>query len=102
MPAGLYEVGEDVPAELEPWWDWEFCCFHSPEWWRSHWAKTGKVRIDHADAIDDGWNDWLRFNDLTAPTMTGWRADAAADEHEMLTFDQGNYFGFTRIVATKR
>ena len=25
------------------------------QWWRTHWAKTGRVRVDHADAIEDGW-----------------------------------------------
>ena len=102
MPAGLVEIGADIPAALAPYWDWEFCCFHSPDWWRTHWAKTGKVDVTTADAIDDGWQDWLRFNDISAPTMTGWLADAAADAHKMLTIDRGEFFGFTRIAATKR
>lgn len=102
MPAGLYEVGADVPEKLRPWWDWEFCCFHSPQWWRTHWHKTGKVEVDHATAVEDGWKDWARFNEITAPTMTGWLADAAADTQQMLAADQGEYLGFTQIVATKR
>ncbi len=102
MPAVSTEIGADVPEALQPYWDWEFCCFHSPEWWRTHWAKTGKVDVDHASLIEDGWRDWLRFNDIAAPSMSGWRAEAAESEHHLLTIDQGKLLGFTRITASKR
>jgi hypothetical protein len=46
------------------------------------------------------WRDWLRFNDLTAPGLTGWRRDAASSTHDMLVADQGRHLGFTRIAAT--
>jgi cyclopropane fatty-acyl-phospholipid synthase-like methyltransferase len=100
MPAMLGEP-EEVPAHLAPFWDWEFSCFHSPEWWHRHWTKTGKVRVDHADAVENGWRDWLRFNDITAPTVTGWRSEAAASTHDMLEADRGEHLGFTRIVASR-
>jgi hypothetical protein len=32
-----------VPEQLRPYWEWEFCSFHSPAWWRRHWEKTGQV-----------------------------------------------------------
>jgi hypothetical protein len=46
MPATTRELGDEVPAKLEPFWEWDFCCWHIPEWWRTHWAKTGKVTAD--------------------------------------------------------
>ncbi len=45
VPALFEELGERVPDTLKPYWEWEFCCFHGPEWWRTHWAKTGRVRV---------------------------------------------------------
>ena len=75
--------------------------FHSPDWWRTHWAKTGKVRVDVADAIEDGWKDWLRFDGLSEPYLEGRRKDAARRTGEMLSVDRGKLFGFTRIVGTK-
>ncbi|MCP5027603.1 MAG: SAM-dependent methyltransferase, partial [Actinomycetia bacterium] len=107
MPALLTELdaeGSDPkpPAHLEPWWESEFCCFHGPEWWQKHWAKTGLVNVDHADAIDDGWLDWHRFNDATLPHATGWRLESGRAEKAMLEADQGHSLGFTRIAATKR
>ena len=100
VPSMLQEPDE-VPEHLVPFWEWDFCSFHSPDWWARHWTKTGKVTVDHADAIDDCWQDWLRFNDLTAPTVTGWLAEAAESVHHMLEADRGEHVGFARVTATK-
>lgn len=101
MPALTAELGDTVPDKLAPYWDWEFCCFHTPAWWRHHWNKTGKVVVDHADMIEDGWLDWLRFNDAIAPAVQGRWVDDVASTHDMLTADQGENLGFSRIVATR-
>jgi SAM-dependent methyltransferase len=102
VPALFAEFRADVPSELQPYWDWQFCCFHGPEWWRTHWAKTGLVDVEVADAVPDGWRDWLRFDEVTGPTLDGWRRDAAANSAAMLRVDRGKYLGFSRVVATKR
>ncbi len=101
MPALTTEVGESVPEVLAPYWEPEFCCFHGPDWWRTHWAKTRKVAVDHADLVDDGWQDWLRFNDHLAPFVEGWWVEEVAKTHDMLEADRGENIGFARIVATK-
>ena len=101
MPALINELGETVPEKLAPYWEWEFCCFHSPEWWRFHWAKTGKVTVDHADLVAEGWQDWLHFNDYIAPFVEGWWVDELAKTHEMLEADRGENIGFARIAGTK-
>lgn len=100
VPAELQGINGDIPQHLAAYWDWEFCSFHGPEWWRQHWAKTGKVTVDHVDVVPDGWKDWLRFNQLTIPGLTGWRRDAATRECAMLEADQGHHLGFTRLTAT--
>ncbi len=97
VPGILQEVGVD----LQQWWDWEFCSFHGPSWWQTHWAKTGRVRVDVADAVEGGWEDWLRFDQASLPTVDGWRRDAAQRSIAMLTADQGRTFCFSRMVATK-
>lgn len=100
-PSMATEVGVDVPPHLEPFWQWEFCCFHGPDWWRTHWAKTGKVTVDHADLVTDGWKDWSDFDGVCRPFLTGWRRDDASQTIDMLAADQGRYLGFARVVATK-
>ena len=107
-PTGHEQAGHTgVPEELAPYWDWEFCCFHGPDWWRRHWEKTSKVRVEVADAIDDGWKDWLRFCEVAlvgldgSGRLEGWREQAAKNEVAMLRADRGKLFGFTRVVGTK-
>jgi cyclopropane fatty-acyl-phospholipid synthase-like methyltransferase len=102
MPATTRELGEEIPVALERFWDWEFCCWHTPEWWRAHWAKTRKVTVEHADLIEDMWRDWLQFNDFIAPHVEGWWVDEVASTHDFLMTDQGTEIGFSRILATKR
>jgi SAM-dependent methyltransferase len=98
---GVQEEVVDVPAVLAPYWQWDFCSFHSPAWWRRHWEKTGKVRVERADAVEDGWRDWLRFEEATAAHTGDWRQEGARREAEMLRLDGGELFCFSRVVATK-
>jgi cyclopropane fatty-acyl-phospholipid synthase-like methyltransferase len=100
VPGVRQEVVE-VPEWLAPYWQWDFCSFHSPGWWRRHWEKTGKVRVERADLLEDGWRDWLRFEEVTVDVLTDWRAEAGAREAEMLRVDDGRMLGFSRVVAKK-
>jgi SAM-dependent methyltransferase len=100
-PALFREIGSKIPEELAPYWAWDFCSFHCPEWWREHWGKTGKVHVDRADAIEEGWKDWLMFGEAKLPQTDERWNKAAADEVAMLQVDQGKNFGFSRLVATK-
>ncbi len=100
-PALVDEFGQDVPEELAPFWDWEFCCWHGPDWWRTHWSKTRKVKVELADAIPDGWQDWLRWEGAIAPFLSGWMKEAGENTIAMLRVDQGKRLGFTRIVGSK-
>jgi SAM-dependent methyltransferase len=102
MPGTTRELGAEVPAALEPFWEWDFCCWHCPQWWRTHWTKTGKVDVELVDTVEDGWRDWLVFNDFIAPLVRGWWVDEVATTHDMLTVDQGTELNFVRLVATKR
>ena len=65
-PGLVSEIGSKIPEELIPFWAWDFCSFHSPEWWREH-GKDGKVHVDLADLLEDGWKDWLIFGEAKRP-----------------------------------
>ncbi len=101
VPALFEEFGADVPEVLEPFWHWDFCCFHGPDWWRTHWSKTRKVKVDLADALPDGWKDWLRWEEIVAPFTSGWMREAGENSIAMLRADQGKLLGFSRIVGSK-
>jgi SAM-dependent methyltransferase len=95
VPGTRREI-DGPPEPLAPWWAWDFCSFHSPEWWRRHWAKTGLVAVEAADWMEDGhdlWRDWCR---ITAPTGT-----PGSGEGDMLDADTEKLLGFVRAVARK-
>lgn len=88
VPGLVGEFADDPPEYLLPLWSSNFSSFHSPAWWREHWRRSGRVRVQAADMIDDGWKDWMLW---------------VGDEHEdgqALRVDQGRNLGFTRVVAT--
>lgn len=98
VPGLQKELEDGVPEHLKQYWEWEFCSFHSPEWWRKHWEKTGQVTIELADMLPDGWEHWMKW--MEALFEKGGQ-DYSKREAEMLQSDAGRNFGFTRIVARR-
>jgi cyclopropane fatty-acyl-phospholipid synthase-like methyltransferase len=96
FPAGLDGV-VCTPEHLAPYWVWDYCSFHSPQWWREHWNKTGKVEVTHADFVPDGWREWLLWGQVCAEA--GYPSDAK--EMKMVEVDAGRYLGFSRVVARR-
>ncbi|MGE3536625.1 MAG: cyclopropane-fatty-acyl-phospholipid synthase family protein [Candidatus Tectimicrobiota bacterium] len=93
VPGLREELAGAPPTHLQACWEWDFCTFHSPHWWRRHWEKTGKVVVDVADMLPEGWRHWLQWEAV--------QADAAAAQRwtEMLRQDAGQHLGFVRLVA---
>lgn len=94
--AGLMrEFDGEIPAAIAPWWaqdqPW---CFHSADWWRWHWARTGIVDVEVADAMPDGWQHWLAWQREVAPDN--------AVEINALEADAGDHLGYIRVVARRR
>jgi SAM-dependent methyltransferase len=98
VPGLREEIGDRSPDHLAPYWAWDFCSFHSPEWWRRHWEKTGLVDVTTADWMPDGWKLWLRREELCE--TLGLRT--APNEAAMLRADAGRSLGFTRMVGRRR
>ena len=98
---GLAREIEEVPAHIKPWWEWDFCCFHSPSWWRRHWEKTGLVTVECADWMQDGHDLWLDWYRAALPFLSGFHAKSSADGIAMLEADTEKLFGFTRVIAKR-
>lgn len=98
VPGLSCEFGANVPQHLQPYWEWEFYSFHTPEWWKMHWQKTGKVSVDLADMIPDGWKQWMDWMDFVFKKQGH---EYAQREAQMLHLDAGRNFGFTRLVARR-
>ncbi len=101
VPGFTREIeGDDVPDHLKRhgFWDPRECwSFHTPSWWRRHFARSGCVEVDVADTMPDGWDAWLRF--CRAQREAGIRE---TDSEETLETDGGQYLGFVRVVARRK
>ena len=97
---GVTRELEAPPPHLARWWQWEFCSFHTPDWWRRHWSKTGLLTVETADWMPDGKALWSEWNRTTAP-MIGERGALADAEADMLDADTEGLLGFVRAVARK-
>src|SRR5579864_3135884 len=61
VPGLRHEFSVGLPDHLASRWEWDWWSFHSPDWWRRHWEKTGLVTVEVADMLPDGWKDWLTW-----------------------------------------
>jgi hypothetical protein len=102
VPGLVRELPEGPPETLRRYWEWDFCSFHSTEWWRKKWVKTGLVEIEVADSLVDGWQLWAEWNECCAEVGAGLGGGSAATgEAEMLRLDQGKVFALTRVVGRR-
>jgi len=72
--------------------------FHTTDWWRHLWERTGLVDVETTDILTDGWRMWLQFEKACA------RAGVShfPSDEEVLKADTGDYLGFIRMVARRK
>lgn len=88
---GIVNAGVDEEIETLPeGWPSDFETFHSPDWWRRHWAETGCVDVEVADLLPEGRDLWLRWHEAIGFTDDNWLRSPA-----------GENLGFNRIVARR-
>jgi cyclopropane fatty-acyl-phospholipid synthase-like methyltransferase len=97
VPGVRRELTGGLPAHLAPYWEPDLWSFHSPEWWRDHWQRSGTVEVEVADTVPDGWRHWLTW--LEVAGRQGY--PTSEREAEMLRRDAGRTLGFTRLVARR-
>jgi cyclopropane fatty-acyl-phospholipid synthase-like methyltransferase len=101
VPGTLEELSQVPPPHLAPYWVWDFCSFHSPDWWRRHWQKTGLLDMQIADMQPDGWKLWLEWNEIREQAGPQKLAELVRREAEMLRVDDGRTLGFVRVIARR-
>lgn len=88
------EIRDEVPVHLREWWTQDCWAFHSADWWRRHWERTGIMEVELADTMPDGWQVWLDWQRAVAPDN--------APEIKALEADSGTYLGYVRVVGRRR
>ena len=98
VPGLIEEFKTGVPDYLKPFWNWEFASFHSPTWWKDHFEKSGKLNVEHASMLPEGWRLWLKWEEIRRQIQFPYDEDEAS----LLRVDNGRNFGFTRLVASRK
>jgi cyclopropane fatty-acyl-phospholipid synthase-like methyltransferase len=103
VPALRQEIeGVEPPEHLMPFWEPGFWSFHTADWWRRQWTRSGAVEVETADWLEDGWQDWLQLSEVVAEEHTDeFHIRMAGRSAEMLRLDQGATLGFVRIVGRR-
>jgi cyclopropane fatty-acyl-phospholipid synthase-like methyltransferase len=103
FPGLTQEFGETVPDHLTqkyedsgPFWGQECWYFHTAQWWRRLWARTGLVDIELAEHMPDGWHHWLQFY---RARHAGAPRKPTPSDIATLEADRGRYLGIIRVIA---
>jgi SAM-dependent methyltransferase len=99
VPSLAQELNE-VPELWRDLWEPDYWCFHSPEWWHTHWSRSGEVEVERADLMPDGWRHWLRWDQLGPIGPERWR-EQSAGWVKALEVDGSRTMGFARVVARR-
>lgn len=97
QPITFVEMHGETPEHLRDVWNWEFHTWHTSEWWRRHWAKTGTMDVEVAEQIPDSARIWRDWEDITVAECGADPAMGAA-----IAVDAGRTFGFGRLVGRRR
>ncbi len=89
VPGLRQEFYDGVPEYIKPYWDNDFYCWHSPDWWRTHWLHTGLVDVRLADLFSDG-EGYTIFNT--------W-GKVMQRKRRLVDIDGGRNISFVRVIT---
>lgn len=78
-------------------WEDECLVFHTASWWAELFAGCGRVDVETADTLADGWRLWRDW-ELAAEAHGSSPFPSVA---ESLERDRGSTLGFVRVVARR-
>lgn len=63
-PGLTREFSNGLPEAMKAHWESDMYCFHSADWWRELWNKTGIVDVKYAETVQDGKEIWRSTADF--------------------------------------
>lgn len=99
VPGFMQELNGSLPEHLLPFWAQECWTWHTLDWWRRHWKRTGLVKLQCADTMPDGWKFWLTWEE--ARRLAGDHSPELESDIQVLKADGGSYMGFIRMIAER-
>lgn len=97
VPGVHKEFDSKIPDKLKKYWEPYLFTHHTPKWWKELWERSEKVNVEIADAMPNGYENWLKWD----KTLKEAGILKRSGDVEMLEADGGN-FTFTRVIANRR
>jgi cyclopropane fatty-acyl-phospholipid synthase-like methyltransferase len=97
VPGYMRDVSKGVPDYLIKFLGNELWTWQTLSWWKNLWEKNGLVSINLADNVKNGFEFWLRWEEI----KNSLGINRHPDEIDIFKKDKGEYMGFIRMVATK-
>jgi len=97
VPGFMLELVGPLPEHILPFWAQECWTWHTVDWWRQLWSRTGLVKVLLADSLPDGWRLWLQWK--MARRAAGDQSPGLESDIQVLDADGGRYMGFLRMIA---
>ncbi len=100
VPGFMRELDGQVPEHILPFWAQECWTWHTTDWWRWLWERTGLVEVTCVDTLPEGaalWLQWKKARKASGEINPGLDLDI-----QVLTADQGQYMGFIRMAAKRK
>lgn len=94
VPGFAKEFEKGYPDTLKELWEPEMFTFHSKNWWRGLWEKTGLVEIAACYDMEDPkaiWRPWAKWS----------RENLNFNDDKFLDADTGDDLAFIALVAKK-
>lgn len=91
FPGMKYEVHENVPEEMKPFWEAEALeMWHSIDWWKPKFESYLKgFQIAEMDCFDRAWTDWLACDN-----------PYAVEDRLMMETDNGRFMNLIKLTGS--
>jgi SAM-dependent methyltransferase len=87
-PGFARELDGPLPEHLRPFWAQECWSWHSADWWRQHWTRTGLIDVECSENMPEAWELWRRHE--------------KGEDARVVEDDRGKYMGMIRMVGRTR
>lgn len=98
VPGLTQDLDGPVPEHLKPFWGQDCWSWHTVEWWRHLWDRTGLVDVELGEPMLHGCHVYWQWKKaLNEVGANRW----PAEEVKVLEADDGRYMGFVRMIARR-
>ncbi|WP_225369530.1 hypothetical protein [Methanobrevibacter arboriphilus] len=101
-PGLMQEFKNGYPETHKSFWYEDMFSFHSADWWKNLWEKTGIVNISSCYNIPDAKEIWYPFAHWAREHFSSQKEEIGFDDVEFLDADAQNQITLIAMTAVKK